>query len=250
MSRECLENILGVRQGWFYDFEFSNGGRTRGPDELTRIIHQSRAGLIFPYLDNLYGDQWTEIECLDVACHQGWFAVQVALRGAKKVHGIDIREQHVEMGNLIKTLGNISNLTLEKGNLFEIGGDGRPRYDLTFFLGVLYHLSNPLEALKHVRSVTRRLCVVESQVARPCGELQSLWGSDERLRSGPGIVILESDEQHAASEESVVLVPTLNGLYRLLYAAGFDRLYLAVPSPATYRQFADFDRIVVFAHAD
>jgi tRNA (mo5U34)-methyltransferase len=40
------------------------------------------------------------------------------------------------------------------------------RFDIVFYLGVLYHMENPLEALRRVRQVTGELAVIETQCVR------------------------------------------------------------------------------------
>lgn len=240
------EETLAKYPEWFYEFSFSNGAKSKVVDPLTSEIHQTRADLIFPFLDELFRGRWGEVRCLDFACHQGWFATQVALRGAGKVRGIDVRNEHVERASAIRDLGPIDNMTFSERNLFQVRPEDDGIYELTLFLGILYHLDNPLEALRIVRSVTEKLCVIETQVARASPELHCLWGSGAP-RSGPGIAIVPSDESHVEGVRNVVLVPTLSALYQMLHASGFDRLYLSIPSSNMNAQYANFDRVVIFA---
>jgi hypothetical protein len=244
-----LRSALSKWSDWFYEFNFQDGVSTQ-TDPVVNRIHRTRADLILPFLDDLFEDHWPETRCLDVASHQGWFSIQLALRGAREVHGIDIREEHIERACAVKELAGLENARFEKRNLYEIdpGMDGV--YDLTLFLGILYHLDNPLQALRAIRSVTGQLCVLETQVARAGPELSSLWGSSPGIRKGPAMAVLPSDEGHVERDRSVVLVPTLDALYRLLPAAGFSRVYLAVPPPDAHEQYVDFDRVVVFAFAE
>lgn len=248
-SLEDTRDTLSKYAPWFYKFVFSNGVVTEGYDKLTDIIHQTRAELLFPKLDEMLRGRWGGIRCLDIACHEGWFATQVALRGARDVLGIDIRKEHIKKANVIKRLGNLSKIKFKRGNLYEIKPDRHGGYDLTFFLGILYHLDNPLEALRILRSMTKSLCVIESQVARPADKLECLWGADTALRKGPGIAVVRSDKAHVEGERSVVLVPTLEALYEMLYAVGFDHLDLSVPSKSMYKQYLNFDRVLIFAQA-
>lgn len=245
--RHHIEATLSKYEGWFYEFTFSGGVSTKVPDQLATIIHRTRAELIFPFLDEMFQGRWHESRCLDVACHQGWFATQIALRGAREVLGIDVRSAHIEMASVIRDLGNINNIAFEKRNLDELRPEEVGEYELTLFLGILYHLDNPLDALRIARSVTKHICVIESQVARPGPDLECLWGSDVTLRKGPSIAVVRSDEAHVEGNRPVVLVPTLSALYQMLYAVGFERLYLAVPPRTMYEQYLNFDRVVVFA---
>src|SRR5207302_9282742 len=94
LGAEQLQSRLGRYADWFYEFTFSNGVSTFVPEEAVREIHDTRANLVFPMLDRTFGNRWQEVECLDMACHQGWFAIQTALRGAH-VRGVDVRAEHV-----------------------------------------------------------------------------------------------------------------------------------------------------------
>jgi len=238
--------LLEYGKNWFYDFIFSNGASTFAPDEITGAIHRTRAELILPLLDSLFDGKWHEIRCLDIACHQGWFATQVALRGAQEVIGIDIREEHIDMATTIKNLSCLKNIAFRKQNLFDLSKEPDEKFDLTLFLGILYHLDNPLEALSLIRSLTRQICIIESQIARSEAELECLWGSGA-ARKGPGIAIVPSDECHVEGNRRVVLVPSLKALYAMLQAAGFDRLYLCVPHRTACEQYRNYDRVVLIA---
>ena len=245
-TRHNVEATLAEHAPWFYKYVFSNGAVTETQDELADTIHSTRAELVFPFLDTVFRGRWHQVRCLDVACHEGWFATQVALRGAREVMGIDIRDDHVVKASMVRDLGEMDNITFSQGDLYRIKPEQHGTFELTLFLGILYHLDNPLEALRIMRSLTRSLCVVESQVARPGPELECLWGSGIP-RKGPGMAVVWSDEGHVEQGKPVVLVPTLNALSEMLYAVGFDRLYLCVPSRSVYEQYPNYDRVVIFA---
>jgi tRNA (mo5U34)-methyltransferase len=246
--RNYTEQVLNKYPGWFYEFKFSNGAKSEVIDQITAVIHQTRADLIFPFLDEFFRGRWQTIRCMDFACHQGWFSTQLALRGASKVRGIDVRHEHVERALAIRELGPIPNMTFREQNLYEVKAGEDGTYELTLFLGILYHLDNPLEALRIVRSVTKKLCVIETQVARSGPELHCLWGSGSP-RKGPGIALVQSDETHVEGIRDLVLVPTISALYQMLYAVGFHRFYLSIPSLDMHEQYANFDRVVIFAQA-
>jgi tRNA (mo5U34)-methyltransferase len=232
---------------WFYEFKFANGAGTSVAEDIVREIHDARAELVFPLLDRTFGERWDRVECLDMACHQGWFAVQTALRGARSVRGVDIRPEHIERASLIARLAGLDNVRFEQGNLYDLTPERSGTYDLTLFLGILYHLENPVGALKAARALTRDLCVIETQVARPAPDLTYAGGSDPEPRSGRAMAVGRVDEHHVAEGEALVLLPTLGALYDMLYAAGFKHVHLAVPPAGASPQFAALDRVVIFA---
>ncbi|WP_136256274.1 DUF1698 domain-containing protein, partial [Metallibacterium scheffleri] len=47
-------------------------------------------------------------------------------------------------------------------------------FDVVFFLGVLYHMQNPLESLKKVAELTRTLAIIETHAVEILGQAQSL----------------------------------------------------------------------------
>jgi tRNA (mo5U34)-methyltransferase len=246
LTAEQLQSKLARYGDWFYEFKFSNGASTSVPEEAVREIHDTRAKLVFPVLDRTFGKRWEEIECLDMACHQGWFAIQTALRGAH-VRGVDIRAEHVERAAFVARLAGLEDIRFEQGNLYELRPERYGTYDLTLFLGILYHLENPVGALKIARALTRELCVIETQVARPAPDLTYAWGSHPDPRSGRAMAVGRVDEHHVAEGEAVVLLPTLSALYDLLHAAGFAHVELVEPPPGAHPQFVALDRVVIVA---
>lgn len=242
------EEILSAAPSpWFYHFKFENGTSTVSADPLIDEIHQVRADLVFPWLDCVVGPAWPRLSCLDIGCHEGWWSAQLAVRGARRVLGIDPRPGHIERAEKIRRIAGMGNLAFQTGNLYDQDAFTGAPYDITLFIGLLYHLDNPVWALEKARALTRGICVVETQVARPVPKLECLWGSDTRLKHGPGIALVRSDEAHVEGERPLSLVPTLEALYEILYNVGFHRVLTAVPAPGMYSQYRDYDRVVVFA---
>jgi len=247
LSRGETDRLLQQNGPWFYKYRFSNGAESPSMQPLIDEIHQVRADLIFPFLDLAFEGRWSDVRCLDVGCHEGWFSFQLAARGAREVVGIDVRGEHLQKAGVIQKITGLSNVSFTHGSVYDLARAGAGVFDLTFFVGLLYHLDNPVGALAAVRAATRRLCVIETQVARASPDLECLWGSDESPHRGPGLVVVRSDPNHVEGERAVVLVPTLRALYELLHAARFDHVYLAIARPGMYRQYPDYDRVVVIA---
>lgn len=247
LERRNVEAALGAHDDWFYEFSFVNGASTGIGDPFVADTHATRAELVFPMLDDVFARRWSEVECIDMACHQGWFAVQTALRGAARVHGIDVRPEHIARAELVTRLAGLSNAEFELRNLFDLDPRRDGVFDLTLFLGILYHLEDPVGALKKARAMTRELCVIETQVARAAPSLTYMWGSDPNPRTGSAIAVGKLDEHHAAEGGAVVLVPTLEALHDLLHAVGFKNVRTAKPPPGAQKQYAIGDRVILFA---
>ena len=246
-SKQETEAVINQYNDWFYSFEFSNGAVTPVKDKTVEKFHSDRAEIIFSFLDRLYEGKWQQVDCLDIACNQGWFSSQLAVRGARQVTGIDIRKSHITMANSIKDLTNLPNLNFQVKDFFDIDADSGKKYDLVLFLGILYHLDNPLQAIRKIRSLTKNICVIETQVAKANPDLECCWGSDPHNRKGPALALIEADEVHVGSDKPLVLVPTLNALYKMLDACGFEHVSLGIPADTMHEQYQNFDRVIIFA---
>lgn len=129
-------------------------------------------------------------EVLDVGCSDGMFSFLSEQRGAKRVVGMDrwwgggpggvtvsnydkenkeLREEVTSAPFFIAHRLLKSKVEFYQGDIQRI--DLTPqvansKFDTIFFLGVLYHLENPLGALKNLRSICRERMFLESTVLR------------------------------------------------------------------------------------
>jgi tRNA (mo5U34)-methyltransferase len=85
---------------------------------------------------------------LDIGCNGGFYSLQMKLRGASRVLGIDICDRYIEQARLAsRTLG--LEIELEKCSVYEVDRI-TGQFDFVLFMGVLYHLRYPLYALDKV----------------------------------------------------------------------------------------------------
>ena len=117
MDREALEEKILNRE-WFYEFRLPSGRKTKSylPNQI-QPIHRTRERMMFDYLEQTVGDRWSKLRCLDMACHEGYFALQLALRGCGEVLGIDAREENVAHATLMRDLHGLQNLGFKCGNV-------------------------------------------------------------------------------------------------------------------------------------
>jgi hypothetical protein len=96
----------------------------------------------------------------------------------------------------------------------DVSAERLGQFDVTFFLGLLYHLDRPLEALARLCEVTRRFAVVDTTLAR----------SD--VPDGVPILKLEEDVVHAQNVSNrVALVPSKAAVPLMLRHAGFKDVF-------------------------
>jgi hypothetical protein len=150
---------------WFYEFELPDGTRTKSTlPEGVEKIHATRLEMMERALDASVGRDCSALTAVDLACHQGWFALHLARRNFKSILAVDARAEHLADAQLmadvigVRTLKPLQ-LDIEDARAGQIG-----QHDVTLMLGLLYHLENPVRALRLARAVTRRTLLIESQV--------------------------------------------------------------------------------------
>ena len=239
---------------WFYEFDLPDGTRTRSTlPEGVEKIHSTRLGMMERALDKSVGPDCSALTAVDLACHQGWFAMHLARRRFKSITAVDARPEHLADAQLmadvlgVRTLKPIQ-LDIEEARAAEIGV-----HDVTLMLGLLYHLENPVRALRLARAVTRKVLLVESQVVPHLSGVVD-WGSYrfQRHMVGNFGIIDETDETHApeAAIRGIFLAPSIPALAWLLERVGFKRVERLVPPPDGHEQLVGHKRAMFAAYVD
>ena len=103
------------------------------------------------------------------------------------------------------------------GDFMDMDLDELGTFDVVLYLGVLYHMENPLAAMRRLRSVTEELAVIESEAMALPGE-----GSRRLAEFFP--------DAELAGDPSNWWSPNREALLGLCQAAGFARAELATTS--------------------
>lgn len=234
---------------WFYPYALPDGRKLPSShDGRVDAIHTTRARMLDAWLEREFAGDRSQLRALDVACHQGFFSIQLARAGFGHVDAADVRPEHIDDVDLLRRVYGIGNLHTQRADVFEM--PNHANHDLVLMFGLLYHLENPVGALRKARALTRRACVIETQVVPHLSGMVD-WGSYEYVRPLKGCfgIIDELDETHApeASVTGVCLAPSTEGLLWLLRAVGFGHAeVLPVPDDG-YEQLRHGKRVMVAA---
>jgi tRNA (mo5U34)-methyltransferase len=138
MERELQMNVREMIDSvphWYHTFEFSPGVVTPGVNKSSAVLAQ----LGLP-------SDMSGLRILDIGARDGFFSFECERRGAAEVVPIDYVPAE-QTGFLVakEILGSRLNLLHE--NVFNLTPAKYGRFDLILFLGVLYHLPDPLRAL-------------------------------------------------------------------------------------------------------
>ena len=245
----------GIRElgPWFYRFQFGDGMETTPaiPAGVVEIF-DTRLRMVNTAVDAHFGSRLSEIECLDIGCHEGFYSLAMARRGMKRVLGIDAREENLNRARFVAAAMGVDNVGYAPGRVETLTQDPGRQFDLTLFLGVLYHVEDPMRCLREVAAVTRELCVIETQVVEEIDGYAE-WGSRDWTRPYQGIlaVIDESGEFDAGNRETGVspmaTCPSPKALLFMLKHAGFRDAEILLPPYGSYEQHARGKRVVCAA---
>ena len=101
---------------------------------------------------------------LDIGTSNGGICFEMERRGAARVVGVDIFSPDFFGFQSIRDFLE-SRVEFVQCSVYELPNIVRDRFDLVFFLGVLYHLRHPLLALDSVHALTERTAFIETAVA-------------------------------------------------------------------------------------
>jgi len=215
-------------------------------------IFDTRLAMLSTAVDAHFGDRLREIECLDIGCHEGFYSLAMARRGVRGVMAIDARAENLNRARFVASALGASNIVYRQGRVETLAADLERTFELTLFLGLLYHVEDPMRCLRQVAAVTGELCILETQVVEEV-EGFAEWGSRDWIRPYRGIiaVIDETGEFDAGNRETGVspmaTCPSPKALLYMLKQAGFRRAEFISPPPGAYEQHARGKRVVCAA---
>ncbi|MSQ97915.1 MAG: methyltransferase domain-containing protein [Xanthomonadales bacterium] len=240
-----------LNREWFYSYELPDGRRTATyHGGSLDAIHDTRWSMLESALAGHFHGEFGGLTAIDLACHQGYFAVKLAMAGFSAVSAVDARQNHVDDSRLITEAYSLSNLNVAQSDIFDLDSTIVGQFDVVLMLGLLYHLENPVGALRIARSLCRNCCVIETQVVPGLSGYVD-YGSYQFVRPLKGSfgIIDETDETHGpeASITGICLVPSLDALLWTLHKVGFNQVKLIEPPPDAYEQHLHHKRVMVVA---
>ena len=147
---------------------------------------------------------------LDVACGLGFFSALLAEAGLK-VKGFDGRLENVIEARRRFPRIPFAERDIEDRQIVELG-----EFDLVLCFGLLYHLENPMRAIRHLRALTGQGLLLESMCVPGVGST---------------MMLREEPRQEDQSLTNTAVYPTETCLVKMLYRAGFAAVYRAAVMP-------------------
>ena len=210
------EQMLKEAEKYFWHYPFELDGTLLEADKESAVglkgRHRQRYFHFFPPLLERTGGSLKGKSVLDIACNAGFWSMQARLAGADRVLGIEAGEGNVEHGKFLLKVSGLDGIEYRVGNAYDVRKESLGQFDVTFFLGLLYHLDRPVEALERLREVTKPggVAVVDTS-------LSPLAGKALEVR------VDTVHEQNFSNR--LCLFPSLSSVAPLLKHAGFREVY-------------------------
>ena len=176
----------------------------------------------------------TGMTVLDIGCNAGFYAIQMKLRGAERVVGIDHDADYLNQARFAAEVLDLD-ISFEELSVYE-AGQLRERFDLVIFMGVFYHLRHPLLALDLLRQhVAKDWFVFQSMLRGSRSVLSTVddypfW--ERNMFDNPGFPKMHFIENSYSQDPTNWWVPNRACAEALLRSAGFK--IQSMPEPEVF----------------
>lgn len=152
--------VESVRQFyWFHSIDLGHGVVTPGAKSLA--VHQAEFAAVFDPI------KVAGRSVIDVGAYNGAYSFEAKRRGAARVLATDHfvwNHPLIRARDSFELARSILNIDLEVKDIDvpDLSPDSVGTFDVVLFLGVFYHLLNPIAALQQAATLAREVLVVET----------------------------------------------------------------------------------------
>jgi hypothetical protein len=221
-------------------------------------IHQTRAEMAEPVVRKALA-QGGRTRAIDIACHEGWFAHRLLEWGAHEVLAVDIRDVNVRRARLIRDHFGIpaERMRMERGDVYGLSSDTIGRFDVVLLLGLIYHLENPIAALRVARALCDGVSIVETQLTQQTEPIRHGWGVADHFEIEPASWAARHEPPHeqetqplAAFGGVISLIPNEAAVVQAMQVAGFARVERLPTVEGQNKQYVEGDRAVFAGYVE
>lgn len=181
-STKQLEAEIAELAPWFHNLHLPGGLQTN-PTHMLGDFPAFKWQQIAPHIP----DDLTGWRALDIGCNAGFYAVELAKRGAE-VLGIDLNPHYLTQARWVcEQFGLQERLKFRQMQIYELA-QLEEHFDLVIFMGVFYHLRYPLLGLDIVAQKVRRRLIFQTL----------LMAGDEITEATHGLPLDQRDALSAA----------------------------------------------------
>jgi len=217
MTQDEIKARVAALGDWFHNIDL--GGVQTAPHHF---LHDYPADKFARFAHAVPNDL-SGRTVLDIGCNAGFYAIEMARRGAARVVGIDSDQRYLAQARLA---AEVTGFDIEFRNLsvYDLAQLGE-QFDLVIFMGVLYHLRHPLLALDVIRDTVARDLLLFQTLQRGSDQVDDVAEDYDFFQTAPfdspGYPRLHFVERYYAGDPTNWWVPNAAAAQAMLRSAGF-----------------------------
>jgi 2-polyprenyl-3-methyl-5-hydroxy-6-metoxy-1,4-benzoquinol methylase len=110
-------------------------------------------------IDATFSGDKSKLSVVDLGCLEGGYAVEFARLGMHAL-GLDVRKANIEAARYVQSRTSLPNLRFVQDNVWNVEAYGT--FDFTFCCGLFYHVDRPVELMKLLSKVTKRVLFLQT----------------------------------------------------------------------------------------
>jgi tRNA (mo5U34)-methyltransferase len=166
LSSDEIERTIASFPRWHYQFVL-DGHVTPiwRQDQINR--HKQRAKYFLEPLVSLLGGSLAGKRVLDLGCNAGFWAMRVVRAGCDHVVGVDARQMHVDQANFVFDVNKIraERYEFRCADIFDLDYARLGPFDIVLCLGLLYHISKPVELFERIHAAGAQIVIVDTALS-------------------------------------------------------------------------------------
>jgi tRNA (mo5U34)-methyltransferase len=227
MEASELERRIAAFPRWRYAFRFENGVSTPVADRSAVNRQDQRRRYFFEPLLGLTGGSLLGRRVLDLGCNAGFWSLLALEAGADFVLGVDGRQEYLDQAALVFEAKGVdpARYRFEQGDVFRHRFS--ERFDLVLCLGLLDHVSRPVELFELMSGLGAELILIDTEVSRSRSalfEVSTLYETGDVM------------------DYPLVLIPSRAAVVELARQLGYEAVALA-PEITDYAGMQDYRRM-------
>ena len=172
---------------------------------------------------NVIPEDLRGMSVLDIGCNAGFYALEMARRGAGRVVAVDSDAHYLRQARFAAEHAD-ADIEFHQMSVYDVGSLGR--FDLVIFMGVLYHLRHPLLALDLLYEHSVGGLLLFQSMQRGSGGVDPVaenyafedWAPFDR-HDYPALFFVE---HRYADDPTNWFVPNRAGMEAMLRSSGFE----------------------------
>jgi methyltransferase family protein len=227
---------------WISDDFYTMGKSIQGDEIKLRRILQIVVDIVRRPLNNL--------RILDLACHEGLYAIEFARHGAEVV-GIEGREMNIEKAKFVKDVLALQKLDFFQDDVRNLSRAKYGMFDVVLCLGILYHLDTPdvFAFMERISEVCTDVAIIDTRIAygptTPYNYKGTRYWGHIIMEHPPGALPEDKIKNYAASlDNPVSFWLSRTSIYCVLVRLGFTSVYECYIPPEPTKPI---DRITIVA---